>query len=791
MRLDGLRVSIVLAITAVLITRASADDCQDQLEAAGTTVEVTRGSIRITDSDKITPLCRPVVFSDLFPSQACRLEEFPALGSATPAAPHLLRQASIVALQRVEGASTLDQLALSPAQLAVSADIEDIKAVSRTIAGRVSQFVDPTCSTAVSWTRDPLKQKLDDFLAVDSLRKILASISPRKGIFWPQEIGDPVALLERQDTRHFINALLSNHNTNCLLLLISDLQSTVSSVIDSAQSSYAKAAISTTVATTAQQSLPTISTTSTTRPAVVIAPTTVVITPTLGPTVSTSSPQQSASAGSSEEEQEDSGEAPRETEEEKELRLGREEFADYLVNSPEDFHLQAIRALKQLKKLDRLPTVAAWQVSVQANLAKQGGFSGDQAGVNGLTQLEREKLNNPIFDKFNARSTGNTIQSDPGLQQDQNTAIIVIADALQELNNSYLEDKALLSRRVADLSLVVDNLLKQTRDSQGNVPSSALQVQISSLNNLLTEHMTDCNKQTSPQTQGANSTGALYSFKSLNEVLALLRSFINGYKLYRATAVSWVTPTVGRVSRTSGTEPSVNKKSTKKWFKKLVRSGNIFKDTLQNSIALNQIFAGLNANAKVIKEFHPNKESYEPTDIAKETNRIYGSAVGGSDLKDTEKSESFYDKVINSIRDKYPNLTECCIIAWFACACTSVGTCVAILICCVNFCCVCKRGDCSPCCQVRGVKDTCASLCGCVEPALEQSGAASQPLGYSRAQPNPNIRQSRDSHLSVQRDDTQHSQPLIQSTNPAPRGVKDYSASNWQQVLPGQQQSHF
>ena len=367
-----------------------------------------------------------------------------------------------------------------------------------------------------------------------------------------------------------------------------------------------------------------------------------------------------------------------------------------------------------------------------------------------------------------------------------------MADAIQQLNDSYLEYKTSLSKRVADLSLVVDNLLKQGRDSQGNVPSSTLQVQISSLNNLLTEHVSECNKQSTVQVQGPDRAGAFYTFKSLNEVLALLRNFISGYKLYRATAFDWKSPSVARVPRTSGVEDSTNKKSSKKkWFKKLVRSGNIFKDTLQNSIALNQIFAGLNANAKVIKEFHPNKESYEPTDIAKETNRIYGSAVGGSDLKDTEKSESFYDKVINSIRDKYPNLTECCIIAWFACACTSVGTCVAILICCVNFCCVCKRGDCSPCCQVRGVKDTCASLCGCVEPALEQSGAASQPFGYSRAQPNLNIRQSRDSQLSVQRDGIQPSQPLIQSTNPAPRGVKDYSASNWQQVLPGQQQSHF
>ena len=292
--------------------------------------------------------------------------------------------------------------------------------------------------------------------------------------------------------------------------------------------------------------------------------------------------------------------------------------------------------------------------------------------------------------------------------------------------------------------------------------------------------MAQCNKQSSVQIQGPDSAGAFYSFKSLNEVLALLRNFISGYKVYRATAFDWKSPIVARVPRTTETEDTTNKKSSKKkWFKKLVRSGNIFKDTLQNSLALNQIFAGLNANAKVIKEFHPNKESYEPSDIAKETNRIYGSVVTGGDLKDTEKSQSFYDKVITSIREKYPNLSECCIVAWFACACTSVGTCVAILICCVNFCCVCRRGDCTPCCQVRGLKDTCASLCGCVEAAHDQSGAASQPIAYNRAQRNPNIRHPRDSQLSVQRGGTQPSHALIPSTNPAPPRVKDYSVSNW------------
>ena len=789
MRLGGLRVSIVLLLVAELFARISANECQAELQAAETDVEVTQGTIRITDSDKITPLCRPIVFKDVFPSQACKLEEFPALGSATPAAPHLLRQASLFALQQIEGASNLNQLSLSPAELALSAGIEDLKAVSRTILGRVSQFVDPTCSTAVSWTSDPLKQKLEDFIAVDSLRQILGSISARKGIFWPQQVGDPVALLERQDTRHFINSLLDKHNTNCLLLLISDLQSAVSTVLDSTQASRTGAAVSTTLIVPTQQSL-------ITAPAIPTTKRTVVITPSqqssAKPAVITPPPQ---STGGSEEEQEDSGYEPPETEEEKELRLGREEFADYLVNSKEGFELQAIRTLKRLKNLNKLPTVAGWLASTQTNLAKQSGVSGqarfsDQGGLSGLSSLAREKLHNPIFNKFDARSAGSSIQSNLGLEQDQNSAILVVTEALEQLNSSYLQDKALLTQRVSDLSLVVDNLLKQTRDSEGNVPTSALQVQINSLNNLLAEHLVDFSKQSSPQTPGTNGTGAFYSFKNLNEVFALLKGFLNSYKLYRATVTSWAAPVAARLPRTSGVEPSVNKKSAKKWFKKLARTGNIFKDTLQNSIALNQIFGALNANQKVIKEFHPNKQTFEPTDYTKEASRIFGSVVDGEKLEYTKGKDSFYSRVIASIREKYPNLTECCVVAWFALACTSLGTCVALLICCVNFCCVCSRGGCSPCCQVRGVKDTCASLCGCIEPTHEHRGAAYQPVG--RARGNPNIEQSRDPALSVQRDGTQSSHPQPQSESHTPRRVKDYSM-NWenQQVQPRQQQSQY
>ena len=113
MKLVGLRVNIILLFSAGFIARISADDCQDQFQAAGTPIEATRGTVKVTDSDKITPHCRPVVFSSVFPSQACNVNEFPAPGSAVYAPPHLLRQASLFALQEIERASNLEELALS------------------------------------------------------------------------------------------------------------------------------------------------------------------------------------------------------------------------------------------------------------------------------------------------------------------------------------------------------------------------------------------------------------------------------------------------------------------------------------------------------------------------------------------------------------------------------------------------------------------------------------------------------------------------------------------------------
>ena len=266
----------------------------------------------------------------------------------------------------------------------------------------------------------------------------------------------------------------------------------------------------------------------------------------------------------------------------------------------------------------------------------------------------------------------------------------------------------------------------------------------------------------------------------------MLKGFINSYRLYRATVEDWAPPAGTRVTRTSGSESSPAK-STKKLFKKLIRSGNIFKDTLQNGIALNQIFGALNSNSKVIKEFHPNKETFKPTDYTKEASRIFGTIVDTDSPGYTQNNNTFYSKVIASIQKRYPQLQECCIIGWAALCCTSVGTAVALLVCCINFCCVCSKGACTPCCRVRGVKETCASFCGCVELTREPSGADPQP--FARAQGNPNIRHPGAPAFSAQRDSTQASRPLV----PPPRGVKDYSSQNWQpgSVLPGQSESNF
>ena len=213
----------------------------------------------------------------------------------------------------------------------------------------------------------------------------------------------------------------------------------------------------------------------------------------------------------------------------------------------------------------------------------------------------------------------------------------------------------------------------------------------------------------------------------------------------------------------------------------LSRTGNIFRDTLQNGLALNQIFEALNVNSKTIKNFHPGQQTFQPNDYAKEAGRVFGSVLVGDGLKSAENG-TFYSKVIESIQQKYPNLQECCIIGWAALAITSLGTFIAIIACCVSLCCECGRGQCTPCCRMKSIGDTCGSICGCAGAGGEVSDAAFQPVG--QAQDYPHIPPHRRAGSSAQRDGTAAAVPLVT------RGVKDYSIPNWQ-VFPGQEQSHL
>ena len=209
----------------------------------------------------------------------------------------------------------------------------------------------------------------------------------------------------------------------------------------------------------------------------------------------------------------------------------------------------------------------------------------------------------------------------------------------------------------------------------------------------------------------------------------------------------------------------------------------MFADTLQNQLGLNQVFKALNLNSKTIKQFHPKQQVFQPEDYVKQAGEILGiSVVKGSGAGNkTGQGESFYSKVISSIQQKYPDLQECCIVAFSALAITSLGTIVALLACCFAVCCERSQAQCKPCCRVKNARDTCGAISPCcgVNDSTAHPDAAFQP--FLHAQQTPHIPGARQQRGSAQRDSAQVTSPLLQSAPPTQsQPVKDWAT--WRQM---------
>ena len=794
MRLDFLTSTITWVVWAGLTANTQADQCQGQLQQAATEVQLAGGTITVTNPESITPQCIPLIFSDLFPSQACDLTQFPPASSASFAPAHLTRQASLLGISQLQGTAKLDDLAFPPALLAASVDISDIKSIAQIIEGRLSEFTDPDCTFTIPRVDNPLAQQLGDYDAVNSLRQLLASLPARKAVIWPQNVINPVGLLQREDTRNFINSLIYRHNINCILLLIADLERTVAQLLGSTQQTAAQDQGSQAV-TGNHQAVNNTDTGASEQQETVIEQEAA---PDIDNTDHEGNPGgevvDAGSDGSGVEvaDPEDSQSSGAETEEQKQLRLDKIEFAKYLVNTEEDLQVQTIIALKALKKQGQLPKPENFLgVNANTNLAQGSGYTARQGQAGGLSELGREKAINPIFSNIDSRSTENKgSEAGAGGDVDQNSAIRALTAALEGLNATFLQQKRVITGRVDAIQLVVDNLSRQAQNSQAQVPTQALQVQINALQNSLATYRVCCvnNKVTNGNDVASGAT--FYSYDNLSKLLTVLKSFLSNYRLYKSTVHNWV---AGRGKRLAsepgdlaqGVQDSANNQSRvkgKKLFKQLSRSGNVFLDTLQNQLGLNEVFKALNLNSKTIKQFHPKQLAFKPVDYIKEAEQIYGvklsKGAGGSTK--SAQGDSFYSKVISSIQEKYPELQECCIVAFSALAITSLGTIVAFLACCIGVCCERSPGQCRPCCRVKNARDSCTSISPCcgVSDSNADRDAAFQP--FTHAQPAPHIVTAPRQRASAQRDGTRSTAPLLHSTAPPPTGIKDWSS--WKQL---------
>ena len=775
MVLHSSRVSILLVVWAGLTANSYATVCETELERAQTPVQLSDSTISVVNPGLISANCRPLIFTDLFPIDTCDTSSFPPPGGATYAPDHLVRQAAIYGIKQLQTTASLSDLGLAPALLAASIDIDELKSVAHIIDGRLSEFVDPTCSATVSRSDDALKQQLLDYSAIGSLRQLLGSLTPRKAVVWPQNIVNPVAFLSRPDTRTLIDSLIYQHNLNCVLLLISDLEISVSQLLDSTQSFDTEAAPDQAV----------------TEPGIDSD----LQTPVPEETESATEPQAEVTDGSGLDSPADSGKQENVTEspEEEQLRLDRIEFADWLVGVEKDLEIRTIRALKGLKKAGHMPAKGTFRIDANTNLSHRGSYTGHATRPGGLSDLEKEQANNPIYSDTNTRSTaGKSEASKAGEDADQNTAIKTLTEAHQELNATFLQHKNSISERVNELKIVVDNLSRQVQGEQPQVSTQSLQVQIRALQKSLASYTDCCGKVGTQQKNTLASDANFYSYENLSKVLSVLKHFMNNYRLYKATVGSWIPSRTKRLAH-GGNSGNANAPAPKqvngavinpkKLFKQLTRSGNVFKDTISNGLALNEIFKALNLNSKTIKSFHPNQPQFAPLDYTKLASDIFGSTKGKGDNLGVKipQGDSFYSKVISSIQNKYPQLEECCIVGFAALSITSLGTIVAILVCCVSICCERSQANCTPCCRVRNKRDT----CGWISPCCGGEGSDSSAHPDAEFQPFTHARHSlhipaASAHSgSAQRDSTSVTAPLLHP-GPPQLPVKDWST--WRQV---------
>ena len=759
-------VPVLISIIITQLDNASADvpHCELALQKSEVNIQLPGGSITLNDPFSLSDNCKDQLFTQSFPSGSCDLSLYPEAGSNAYARPELTREASLVALDRIATANSIQDLGIPEVLHNSVVDITTYKSIAALIGGRLFDKVDRTCQAVRAVpSKQPLADKVLDYSLIYRIRELLRAAEPQKLIFWSDIIISAVAALPRPDTRNFVQSLFNNHNTFVISSWIRDLQ------LSLLKEDTAKP------------------------PPTITPPPTTLSTTTLPPTQPKPSASPDVGSGHDPRSEEDQGQEEEvhqtgpETEpasqEDLEKAEERRKYAHYLVGVSEDKIQDTIAKVKQLEALG---------VEIQV------GFDpGDHRNVD--PQFRHNSILNRLDQRDGGQGAGH---SDENLEQTQTEAIQSLDRRLAVLQQQLSDHKLTTVQRLEQLTTSVNRLSKNQATSL-DASGAGLRSRMSGLSTQMTKLRTCCNdrlelNRPNPSNK-LSSRHAFYSLENLSRIYGFLEKFISSYKIYKASVVPFLR---GRRSPVdveeldvqedlqAGNSGKKEKNSAKqgrrgaKLFKKLTRSGDIFYDQTLSMAAINQVLEALNNYDKVVERYHENSKRFVPTDYVKTANEIFGTTPEITKSV-TKAGASLYDKILTTVRKKYPNLSSCCLVSYVAIAITGLLTLFAAIASCCLLCC--ERQSPKSCCKTREdfCNDSDCGCCGRLERPRADRMDVTRPQPDRRdyrptmtAPPQPPYNQPPlDPQFSRQRDatmsshlDTELQQPLVPSNE-----IKDWS----------------
>ena len=114
------------------------------------------------------------------------------------------------------------------------------------------------------------------------------------------------------------------------------------------------------------------------------------------------------------------------------------------------------------------------------------------------------------------------------------------------------------------------------------------------------------------------------------------------------------------------------------------------------------------------------------------TKQLLGITANATLRGATNSTQSLYQKVITAVQRRYPDLSECCIVAYIAVTISSSLSLCAILAFLITYCCCCEARQGRCCCRRKGLSELCpGSLCCTGQPDEENRARAPAPKVYS------------------------------------------------------------